>query len=337
MVRLSETTALIAEHLRDCDTQWSLGTFGGIAEFSRDHEEPVEFDLGDNGLSVVTDRGGIRLVPSDALRPFASESLGRLGWNHRVALCLPEADCAMHRRKVFTEIGRDGAALRESDRDAVLFDLGLDVLHADLCVRVAHHAAAAELRGCTGRPVFDSGNPAMQIILATSPHRVFITRVGRAEVYQPIPAAGSKSPGGPHTHLLPKLLQHRRTHATTEPVPDGLVPCAHFYPKHPIKDARGEEKPFEGACHRAFQTLLERFGAPDQMALKARVAALVAAGQGPQSMPVASDRLLRTTVRLALRQLRAADPSSRALTMWLAAYDRGDDDSLDNDTQTLGH
>lgn len=337
MGRLSGTAALIAEHLSNPDTQWSLGTFGGIAEFSRDPEEAVELDFSDNDLSAVTVRGGIRLLPSQAVTPFASESIGSLGWNHRVALCLPESRCAMHRRSVFTEIGPDAAALRESDREAVLFDLGLDALQADLCVRVADHAVAAELRGCTGRPVFDSGNPAMRIILAANPHRVFISRVGRAEVYQPIPAAGGRSPAGPHTHVLPKLLRHRRTHAATEPVPKGFVPCAHFYPRHPLKDARGGQKPFEDACHRAFQKLLEQFGAADHVALKARVAALVAAGQGPQSMSVASDRLSRTTVRLALRQLRAADPSPGALTEWLAAYDRGDDGSPEDDPQTLGH
>ena len=84
----------------------------------------------------------------------------------------------------------------------------------------------------------------MRIILAASPHRVFVSRIGRAEVYQPIPSANGKSPDGPHTHVLPKLLQHRRTHAATEPVPDGFVPCAHLYPRHPLKDAFGREKTF---------------------------------------------------------------------------------------------
>lgn len=337
MSGLSETAALIAEHLEDPHTQWSLGTFGGIAEFSRDPAEAAELDLGDSDLSVVTERGGIRFVASDALRPFASESLSPLGWSHRVALCLPEGECAMHRRSVLTEIGPDHAALRQRDRGGTLFDLGLDVLQADLCVRVADTAVAAELRGCVGRPVFDPANPAMGIILAASPHRVFISRLGRAEVYQPIPGAGGKSPVGPHTHVLPGLLRHRRTHASTEPVPEGLVPCAHLYPKHPIKDALGRERPFENACHRSFQTLLGRFGSADTMALKARVAELVATGEGPRSMSGADDRISRATIRIALRQLKAANASSRELAQWLAEYDHGDEGGLDDDPQTLGH
>lgn len=337
MSKLRQAAALIAEHLDNPDSQWSVGTFGAIAEFSRDRDEDASLDLTGESLSAVTARGGIRILPSERPRPFASESIGRLGWTHRVALCLPQNDCAMHRRKVFTEIGPDDAPLRDDDRGAILFDLGLDVLQADFCVRVTDPAVAAALRGCTGHPVFDPATPAMRIILATNPHRVFISRIGRAEVYQPIPAAGEKSPTGPHTHVLPKLLQHRRTHAATEPIPDGFVPCAHLYPPHPMKDGLGRETPFDGACHRSFQNLLEGFGAPDTAALKAWVTKLVEAGQGPGEHPVAGDRASRTTVRLALRQLKAADYPSPALAQWLAVHDRADEVVPEDDQQTLGH
>jgi hypothetical protein len=330
----AETAALIAEHLENPDTQWSLGTFGGIAEFTRNTDEDASVDLSD--LSVVTQRGGIRISPSEQLRPFASESVGRLGWNHRVSLCLPETACAMHRRTVLTEIGPDDAPLREQDRGGILFDLGLDVLQTDLCVRVTDPAVASELRTCTGQPAFDAASPAMAIILAANPHRVFISRVGRAEVYQPIPRPGGKSPDGPHTHVLPKLLQHKRTHAATEPVPQGFVPCAHLYPQHPIKDAFGREKAFDAACHRSFQDLLRRFGARDAEAVKARVRALIEEGQGPDGNP--ADRDTRTAIRIALRQLRAANHGSAALPLWLAAYERADEDGVDDDdAQALGH
>jgi hypothetical protein len=331
MCNEAETAALIAEHLENPDTQWSLGTFGGIAEFARDADEDATVAL--SGLSVVTARGGIRISPGERLRPFASESVGRLGWNHRVSLCLPESECAMHRRTVLTEIGPDDAPLREQDRGAILFDLGLDVLQTDLCVRVADPAVAAELRGCTGRPAFDG--PAMRIILAANPHRVFISRIGRAEVFQPIPAPGGKSPDGPHTHVLPKLLQHKRTHAATEPVPEGFVPCAHIYPKHPMKDALGREKAFDAACHRSFQELLRRFGAPDTEAIKARVRALIEEGRGPDGNAV--DRDTRTAIRVALRQARAANHRSAVLPQWLAVYERTDENDIDDDAQALGH
>jgi hypothetical protein len=331
------TAKLIAKHIADPDTQWSLGTFGGIAEFARDRDEDVAIDLGDRSLSAVTSRGGIRISPSQAMTPFASESIARVGWAHRVSLCLPEQECAMNRRRMFTEVGPDDAPLRTSDHGAILFDLGLDVKQADLCVRVDDPAVVAELRKCVGQNVFDPANPAMRIILAANPHRVFVSRIGRAEVYQPIPSANGKSPDGPHTHVLPKLLQHRRTHAATEPVPDGFVPCAHLYPQHPIKDAFGREKPFDDASHHAFQELLEKFGAPEAAALKARVTALVEAGQGPEHVVGTADRLSRMTIRVALRQLKAKGHASAALGAWLALHERAEEDEMDDDTQALGH
>jgi hypothetical protein len=112
-----------------------------------------------------------------------------------------------------------------------LFDLGLGILQMDACVPVNDPAIVAALRGCTGKSVFALGNDAMGIMLAANPHRVFVSRSGRAEVFQPIPPPDGKSPDGPHTHDLPKLLSHRRTHATTEPVPEGCVACAHLYPR----------------------------------------------------------------------------------------------------------
>ena len=84
------------------------------------------------------------------MRLFASESTTRESWSQRIALCLPDDACAMSRRSVLTELGPDTAALREQDRTAMLFDLGLDALQADLCVRVADPDVAFRLRSHCG-------------------------------------------------------------------------------------------------------------------------------------------------------------------------------------------
>ena len=126
----------------------------------------------------------------------------------------------------------------------------------------------------------------MGIILATNPHRVFLSRLGRVEVFQPIPPPDGKSPDGPHTHVLPGLLRHRRTHAATEPIPDGLVPCAHVYPPHPAKDGMGRARPFDRAHHEAFQAILRSYGDPKFLALKQQVLDAVAAGADPSAIAV---------------------------------------------------
>jgi hypothetical protein len=142
----NQMKALVAGQIKNPDTQWSLGTFGGIAEFCWDVDEKVH--LGDSGdaVSAATDRGGVTINFREAIRPFASESITKQGWSHRVALCLPETSCAMNRRTGLTELGPDEAAMREADRNGILFDLGLDVLQADLCVRIADGECVRKLR-----------------------------------------------------------------------------------------------------------------------------------------------------------------------------------------------
>jgi hypothetical protein len=322
MTPVSDVLAFLADQLADCENHWSLGTFGALAEFTRDPGERVALARDDRSVSAVTARGAIRLAPLDAMQLVASETATRNSWNHRVALCLPEAGCAMHRRSVLAELGPDTEALRKDDRDAILFDLGLDTLQVDACIRVAEPRIAAALRAHVGRPVFEHGNPAMDIIVPASPHRVFTSRIGRIEVFAPIPPPHGKSPEGPHTHVLPKLLQRRRTHAATEPIPAGLVPCAHLYPAHPVKDGLGRELPFDARRHDSFQRLLRMFGDPGAVDLKQQVMAAIAQGGHPSALSPPNDRLARASIRVALRQVQAAHRPTPALAAWLEAHDR---------------
>jgi hypothetical protein len=328
---------LLAAQMADPEASWSLGTFGAIAEFARDGDEPVELSRTNDDLAAVTARGGMRIASREHMRLFASESTTRESWSQRVSLCLPENRCAMNGRSALTELGPDAEALRGQDRDAVLFDLGLGALQVDACVRVADSKVTAELLPHAGRSLFEPGNPAMMIILGASPHRVFISRLGRIEVFQPIPPADGKSPEGPHTHVLPKLLRHRRTHSATEPVPDGFVPCAHLYPPHPTRDAVGRGRPFDGGRHAAFQSILRAFGDPAAVALKQRIIEAIAAGADPTAIAVTDQRFARTAVRVALRQLCVTDNGSPALALWLSVHERPDCSEPEDEDDPHGH
>jgi hypothetical protein len=322
-MRQYDTFDLIAEQLADPEAQWSLGTFGAIAEFMRDAEEPADIVRGELSASVVTPRGGIRLLAHPDIRPVAFETITTQAWSQRVAFCLPEAASAMNRRAALTELGPDAEALRPLDRGAVLFDLGLGVHQADCCIRTADAELIAGLRAHIGRSLFDAGNPAMGLILRHSPHRVFITRAGRAEVYQKIPAPGGKAPDGPHTHVLPKLLAHKRTHAATEPIPRGFVSCAHLYPAHPLRDGYRRALPFDTIRYAAFQRLLSRYGDIEHVRLKRNVAKALNAGAGPEAIAMPADRFAQAAIRVALRQIKASEGTSTALTAWFAAHDSG--------------
>ncbi len=326
---MASALELIVDALADPHAQWSLGTFGAIAEFSRDEDEPAEIARDETWMSVVTPRGGIRLVARPNLRPVAFETITTQDWSQRVAFCLPAAEAAMNGRALLTELGPDSDALRPQDRDAVRFDLGLGAVQVDCCVRTADAALIADLRAQSGRALLEPGNPAMGLILKHSPHRVFVTRAGRAEVYQAIPQAGGTAPEGPHTHVLPKLLAHKRTHAATEPIPRGLTSCAHLYPAHPLRDGYGRAIAFDVLRYTAFQRLLSRHGDIEHVRLKRNVTKAIAAGAGPAAIAMPKERHAQTAIRVALRQLKASEGPSPALTAWFAAHDRGGDDELE--------
>ncbi len=87
---MTSTTNLLdflAGQLADTETAWSLGTFGAIAEFTRDADEAAELHRDNGTISVVTARGGLRIAAHRELRPVASGSLTTESWSHRVALC----------------------------------------------------------------------------------------------------------------------------------------------------------------------------------------------------------------------------------------------------------
>jgi len=161
----------------------------------------------------------------------------------------------------------------------------------------------------------------MAVVLAANPHRVFISQLGRVEIYQPIPPPDGKSPEGPHTHVLPRLLRHRRTHAATEFVPAGFVPCAHLYPPHPARDAWGKRTPFCQNRHTSFQRLLARFGEPKFLDIKRRVHDGLSAAHAPFALSPLDDRFSRAALRIALRQIKMSGETAPSIDAWIAAHD----------------
>lgn len=229
---MSETShardaAWLLDALADEANSWAVGGFGAIAEFTRDPGEPATTERNGWTASIATGRGAIRLALRDDLEPVAYETPNRDGatWAQAVALCLPAAASATSRRTVLTELGPDTEAIRPQDRDALVFDMELGIAQSDICIRTREPELVAILRSGLGRSLFEPGHPAMPAIVRFGPHRVFTCGFGRCEVFQPIPPPDGKSPDGPHTHVLPKLLRTGRTHAATTPIPDGLVPA----------------------------------------------------------------------------------------------------------------
>lgn len=261
--------SLLLEHLQDPESSWSCGRFGAIAEFHRDPGEPVELSARP-ALSAATARGAIRIETPAELRPVAYETISKRidSWSHGLALCLPRERARMSGRTVIAELGPDREAVRAEDRGALLFDLGLGGGSAEICVRTADTETIRLMRAACGKTLFDGASDLLPRLPALSPHRVFISALGRIEVYQPIPPPAGKSPDGPHTHVLPRLLARGRPHAATVPIPPGWSVAMTLYPPHPLRQSSGRPITFDAARHAKFQALMDRYGAPALVAGK---------------------------------------------------------------------
>lgn len=309
----------LTEHLADPDASWSVGTFGGVAEFIRAPDEPAHI-FGDGERTVVcTPRGALALHPDPRVRLVAFERLSADGWSQSAALCLPVADAAMNQRGVVTELGPDRDAPREEDREAILFDLGLGAQQVDFCVRTTDPRTLDLLRAAEGTAFTDPAAGLGPHMPELSPHRVLLTQAARAEVYTPVPPPDGQSPDGPHTHLLPHLLASGRTHAATEPIPAEWVPFAYLFPAHPYSDVLGRPRGFDVDAHDRFQALLERFGDSDVVSAKRWIISAVRAGDAPDT---AEESPGGRIVELALRQLAHTDSESSTLRAWWDAHPR---------------
>jgi hypothetical protein len=262
---MGELDALLAEHLPEPSSSWSVGEFGVLAEFHHAHCAPAEVDA----HTVAAEGGALRIRPQPGTRILAYETPSpnpRL-WNHGIAFCLPQGEAQMDRRDGITELGPDRDAISWHGRSETLFDLGLARRSVNFCVRTADAALIDLLRRARGKSVLEQ--PAIiASLVAAGPTRVVESRMARIEITNPIPSADGASPEGPHTHLMPGLMRRGRTHDANIPVPAGFLPCLTLYPAHPARDPEGREKAFDAKLHAGYQRLLRQYGDPDYVAAK---------------------------------------------------------------------
>jgi hypothetical protein len=99
----------------------------------------------------------------------------------------------------------------------------------------------------------------------------------------------------------------------------------------------GDPRPFDHRQHDAFQRLIEMHSLPESVALKKSVTQAVLDGLSRLTAQLESSRAGRTSVRVALRQMKALGISSPALSVWLEAFDRIDHEANDEDDASRQH
>lgn len=303
---------LVEAVLADERTGLAVGTFGAIAEFLRPPGAAGGHTREGRTHTLSTDGGAARLVLTDDLvaRAWRRPTGPGTGWSHALALCLPAARAAGPARTVVTDLGDDPDPIGDG---GVLFDLGLGVAHLEACVRTADPDLLAVLRAGSGRPLDGALTGAL---VAAGPTRVFRTPSARVEVATPIPPPTGTSPAGPHTHLLPDLLAHGRTHAATDPVPEGHVAVATLFPPHPTHDALGREHAPDLAADAAFAALLAAAGEADEIAWGRYVQERLDAGAPAESPPPDLSRAGRRGWEGALRRRAVLGGPSATLAAW---------------------
>ena len=312
---------ILWQHLLDSRTSVSVGSYGAIAEFHRRADEALQLD-DERSLCVASSRGGIRVHLETTVLALAFETLSRRPgrWQHGVAFCLAEQSATRSRRQVLTELGPDTRAIWPKHRGDILFDLGLHARNIDFCIRTSEPALLRALRKASDTRVLDPEKPIMAVLLSADPHRVVLSALARAEVYQPI--GREVTPEGPHTHVLPKLLKTGRTHSANVPIPAGLRPCLMLHPSNPLFDAMGEPKPFEAGSFTEFSKLLDHWGLSAYQREKRRVTQAISNGLSPLNYREPSTRLGRTALRVALRQLCQVTPDDPAIRRWIVRFDK---------------
>ncbi len=324
MTASRDLRATLRAHLEDRASSWSIGGFGAIAEF---HWLPDDHPGNDSeDLRVVTDAGALLLELRDDVVAHAYQGLSRHPdrWLQGLTLCLPWRRARCRARKVLTELGRDRSAIRAQDRDAVLFDMGLGLPHVDACVRSASPELLKALRSYCGRSLLEPGNTVMPAIQESSPQRVFVSRLGRLEVYQRIGSArhDPPTPHGPHTHVLPRLLGARRANADDNDAPACYRACACLYPKHPLLDNLGNRTAYDRDAHARFTVLMQRWGDPAFLAEKRRALRAIRAGADARRYRAPADARGRRALRIAIRELAQQTGDADLIDLWRSRFDR---------------
>ena len=326
--------ALLRAHLADRASSWSIGGYGAIAEFHWLPDDPVAHGRGrdDDGshgcgqLCVTSAAGALRITLDDEVVPHAYQNLSRHPdrWLQGLALCLPWRRARRTRRTVLTELGRDQHAVRPDDRDALLFDMGLGLPHVEACVRTDCTELARQLRAACGRSLLERGSGAMQVIKEASPHRVFVSQLGRLEVFQRIgsPDAQPPTPLGPHTHVLPRLLAARRANAERNDAPPRHRACVYLYPRHPLVDSLGNRKAYDREAHAHFTALMERWGDAGFVAEKRRAERAMRAGVSARDYRIPASRNDRHALRIAIRELAQESDDMGVVSEWRRRFDR---------------
>jgi hypothetical protein len=182
------------------------------------------------------------------------------------------------------------------------------------CIRTNENELIAFLQKHEGTAIATAGNPVLDIIAKASPHRVVQSQTARIEVYQKIDPY--KTPTGPHTHLLPKLLRGKKSHASNIPLPPTHALQLTIHPENPLFDKHGHVRKFNKAAYTNFLPALAAHSAPEFHAEKLRLRTALSNHVSPEDFLPPSSRLARIAHEVELRQQTHLSIDKEYINKW---------------------
>jgi hypothetical protein len=226
---LKDVRSFILDTLRPGGV-WTSGVAGAVAEFCIGEDEAFRVDSEPDAIRALSPRGAISFRLVDHVRALCFDSPSG---NDIVMLAAPRGKVGPFEGPGLVRLGPDRDAIREEDRDEILYDFGLGRRTAGFGVRTGHRDLIARLDGAVGldwRQFLPSIGAEIQ---HASPTRVVRNAIGRIEIFADIPPPGGASPAGPHTHFQPADLAEGSDAPAGIDVPEAYVACAIHYPAHP--------------------------------------------------------------------------------------------------------
>jgi predicted Fe-S protein YdhL (DUF1289 family) len=220
----TELGAWVATTLAAERGTWVTGVPGAVAEFPCGPEHDVALARGPDFVMGRTSKAVFLLRFHEKLRAFA------FGQAAPIVLGFPKARMTLPVADTLTFLGEDRNAADAYHKPHHLFDFGLGRNGSRFCIRTGDETLAAALQDRCGSPWQSAMADLGSMILDLSPHRVVESELARTEVFTPIPAPGTVTPPGAHTHFLPQFLNPREETPAGLTLPDYALPIAIYYP-----------------------------------------------------------------------------------------------------------
>ena len=310
----SNLHTLLCSYLSGSENSCSIGGMGALAEFHA--TSPTVLQSRDNYFCANSELGCVSIKIRSDQEVLAYESLGKHSdtWRWGLVLSIPQESCSLAHYTVLREIGRDSNANNPAHRNDLLFDIGTGIPHVQFCIRTNEHELISLLQQHEGTAIATPGNPILDIIAKASPHRVVRSQTARIEVYQKIDP--HKTPIGPHTHLLPKLLRGKRSQTSSVPLPPTQALQLTIHPENPLFDSYGHRRKFDKAAYNRFLPTLIAFSAPEFRAEKIRLRAALSDRVSPENYPPPKSYLTRTAHEIELRQQTHLSSEKKYINQW---------------------